>query len=193
MDAFKLAFVQADSDATGLFTLHHVPDAGAFRLVARLSKAGPVGKLAVTVAGADQTGLTIALEKRGSIAGRVIDTDGLAVRRHAEGARARGVRRPRPARPCSMSGMGETGATSGDDGSFKLVGLDAGSYVLDTYDADSIADMMESRSRKQPDPIVLAAGAEHTGAVVTVPAKNGVLRGVWSSTRATAASRLTRG
>jgi hypothetical protein len=171
-DAFKLAMVHGDTDATGQFAVHHVPD-GTFKLVAHTTE-GPAGKLVVTVAGADQSGLTIPLERRASIAGHVVDTDGAPVANTKVTAHSVA---PDHDATVQVSGMREDTATSGDDGSFKIVGLEAGSYALEAREDDSMMDMLADRDAKRAAPIVLAAGADHTGAVVTLQARTGVLRG----------------
>jgi protocatechuate 3,4-dioxygenase beta subunit len=169
----KTAFVHAETDASGAFELRHVPP-GNFSLVAS-TREGPAGKLPITVTAADQRGLVIALETRASIAGRVIDTKGAPV------AGTRVVARLTEQKmTIDFSGMGKEGATSGDDGSFKIVGLEAGQYTVHASDLEEMMQSAEERKEaKKKRPVIdLAAGAERTGVVVTVAARDGVIRGV---------------
>ena len=165
MDAIKAMFVQTETDDTGAFTLKHAP-AGKFVLVAR-TREGPGGKLPVTVSETDQSGLVIALEKRSSIAGRVIDTDGAAV----AGTRVAAHRIDRESIDISFGDLSRDGATSAADGSFKIVGLEAGKYRIE---AEGTPD---DPGKKPREAIELAAGVERTGVTVTVEARHGVIRG----------------
>jgi hypothetical protein len=166
MEAIKALFVQTETDDTGAFVLKHAP-AGKFVLVAR-TREGPAGKLAVTISDGDQSGLVIALEKRAAISGRVVDTAGAPV----AGMHVRAQRTDKEASEIVMEGVNHDGATSGADGAFKIVGLDAGKYRVEPQ---SSAD--REPSKKTPEAIDLAAGTERTGVIVTVEAKNGVIRG----------------
>ena len=167
----KTMLVRAESDATGAFALRHVPP-GKFKLVAS-TKEGSVGKLPVVVAATDQTGLVVTLEKRASIAGRVIDTNG----KPAPGVTVRASPTDRRGMTMSSIMLDRGHRKSGPDGSFNIVGLEPGKYVLRT--TETIMDMTFSRTNdKQPDVTVeLAAGAEKTGVTLTVAARDGVIRG----------------
>ena len=172
MEMIKTAFVHADSDGTGEFVLRHVPD-GKFVIVAR-TKDGPTGKLAITVAGADQTGLVVTLEKRGSISGRVIDTNGAPVAGTKVIAQA-----AEGTSPASMvvTTMQHGGATSAADGTFKLVGLEAGKYRVETWGVDDMVTRMITKDKKQVEPVDVEAGVERSGVTVTVEARDGVIHG----------------
>ena len=72
--------------------------------------------------------------------------------------------------------MAKSGATSGDDGTFKIVGLDAGKYVVSARDRDDYTEfaVQEGQEARGSD----RARRERAGVVVTVEAKDGVIRGV---------------
>jgi hypothetical protein len=170
MEIMRSAFVHAETDATGAFTLKHVP-AGSFTIAATTDE-GPAGKLPVVVTEADQKGLVVTLETRASISGRVIDTN------HAPVAGTRvTARRTEDKNPMATAmSMMKSGATTGDDGAFKIVGLEAGKYIVTARDDGDYAAFFKT-NKKPDDPIELAPGAERTGVVITVEAKDGVIRG----------------
>jgi protocatechuate 3,4-dioxygenase beta subunit len=164
IQAAKVALVHGDANATGVFKLEHVPS-GAFKLSATTST-GPAGKLDVIVAGVDQTGLVVKLEPRGSIAGKVIDTDGNPVASIKVSARPGEHDKPHVA-------MGEdhATATTGADGAFELVGLDPGSYDLEAGAWDDMTTQKDKVS------VEIADATRKTGIAITIEAKNGVIRG----------------
>ncbi len=171
MDAAKAALVHGEADATGTWKLEHVPT-GRFTLTARTT-AGPTGTLAVIVTGADQNGLVVKLEPRGSIAGHVIDTDNNAV------AGVKVSAQPGEHEKQSFS-MGEEHAstTTGPDGAFTVVGLDAGSYRLTTGGWDDLDRFAGSaRHHSQAGRGRGGGGAAKTGVTLTIKAKNGVIHG----------------
>jgi protocatechuate 3,4-dioxygenase beta subunit len=170
-EVLKSAFVQADTDAAGKFTLEHVP-AGKFTLVATTAE-GPAGKLPLTVATENQSGLVVTLETRASIAGTVVDTNGKPV----DGVRvvARTEDKDQMIR-VAMSGSLGRGVTSAADGTFKIVGLEPGKYTVHVADLE---DLFETKDGvKRADAIVLAAGEARAGVTVTIAARDGVIRGV---------------
>jgi protocatechuate 3,4-dioxygenase beta subunit len=174
MEMIKTTFVHADSDSTGAFVMRHVPE-GSFVLVAR-AKDGPTGRLPVTVTGANQTGLVITLEQRGSISGRVIDTNGAPVAGTKVMARptekASGV-------SVMVDGLSHGSATTAVDGTFKIIGLDAGKYHVEAWDLDELMTrmMIKGKDKKEPETIDVVAGSEHGGVTITVEAHDGVIRG----------------
>ena len=166
MQAAKAALVHGDADPSGAFKLEHVPS-GKFTLAARTTS-GPAGTLDVVVTGADQNGLVVKLEPRGAISGTVIDTDNNPVAGIRVSARPGDGEKPK----FSMSSFEGTTTTSGPDGTFSLVGLDAGSYKLH---AGGWNDMTKQHGDQVN--VDLAAAGTKTGVVITIEAKNGVIRG----------------
>ncbi len=173
LEAMKTFAVHADSDASGAFVLHNVPT-GAFKLTARTTD-GHQGSTPIVVADADQNGLVVTLEARASVSGRVVDTNNAPVAGIQLDAEPTEERRA----TMEFSGGGSTGATSAADGTFKLVGLDAGKYriVASVDRTDRVMNELDKGKKKDPVEVELAAGVEHTGVVVTVEARDGVIRG----------------
>ncbi len=171
-DAMKAMVVRGESDATGAFTLRAAPP-GEFLLVATTTD-GSKGKLEITVTTADQTNLVVKLEARASIAGKVIDEKGAAVP---------GVRVITVESDVSRGGMnfrgfgGSDGAVTGIDGSFKLVGLEAGKVGLAVEDEHGRIPFKGGDGDK-PQPFDLAKAQVLTGVTLTVEARDGVIKGV---------------
>ena len=171
MESVAIGMVRGNSDASGAWKLEHVPP-GDFVLLASTAE-GPAGKLPIVVTDRDQPDLLIALEKRASVSGRVIDTKGAPV----SGIKvlARPDRHTRM-RVVTADSMGQ-GTTTSADGSFKIVGLEAGKYRITSDDNVDLLVLMAEK-KKPPEPIDIASGADATGALVTVEAHDGVIRGV---------------
>ncbi len=170
----KAAMCRGDSDATGAFTLKNAPP-GKFKLRA-VTRDGRTGLLPVTIAGVDQSGLVVKLEPRASIAGRVVDTNGKPVVGINVEARADDERPMK----ISLSDI-KRDVKSGADGSFKIVGLDAGTYEMRARYPGDWSVFMEGFDKdkaKKKQLVELAAGQEKTGVTVTVEARDGVIRGV---------------
>jgi hypothetical protein len=176
-EAVKTMMVHGDADPkTGEFTLHNVP-AGAYKLVGK-AKEGPVGKLPIIVATVDQKGLVVALEVRAAVSGKVVDTTGAVI------ADARiSTRRTDDAKDDNNGmtmGNGPRGVKSGLDGTFRVVGLDAGTYELkasvdeDGFDFESFKDKKPDKKKVE---VTLANGDDKSGFTLTVEARNGVIKG----------------
>jgi Carboxypeptidase regulatory-like domain/PDZ domain len=148
--------VRATSDATGRFSLRNVPR-GRFAIRA-LTKDGLAGTLAVTSTTADQTGLVVPLSPRASIAGRVVDTNGKPVTTGTVYAYLE---------DSPLYRLRGHYAAIAADGTFKLVGLDAGTYALSAPDGDPQAKLE----------VVVGTRAERTGVTLTVSALDGEIRG----------------
>lgn len=171
MNAGRAAGVTADSDpTTGAFVLHQVPP-GEFSVIATHAD-GRTGKLAVTVADKDQASLVVTLEPRASIAGKVIDASGAAVpgvRVAAEPAVPGLPRRARRLVPPQRDAV-----ITGADGSFQIVGLEAGTLDL------TVRDDQGSLSPAHGDELAeveLTRGQALTGLVLTVEPRDGKITG----------------
>ena len=171
--AMKALIVRGDSDATGTFTLRAAPP-GTFDLVATTSD-GRKGKLEITVAAADQTGLLVKLEPRASIAGKVVDEKGAVV----AGVRVNAIDDEKGRGGFQVRGGfgGNAGALSGLDGSFKIVGLEPGKIGLVVEDEHGrIPFKVEPKDK--PQRFELTKAQELTGVTLTVEARDGVLKGI---------------
>lgn len=176
-EAVKTLMVHGTSDAqSGAFTLHNVP-AGALKLVARAT-AGPTGKLPIIVTEVDQRDVVVELEVRAAIAGKVVDTAGAPVVGASVAAQRTDEHKD------SQINFGDRGnhVTSGADGGFKIVGLEAGTYQLSARgESDGFDDEIltpEKKKQREKSAITIANGDTKTGVVLTVPAHDGVIRGV---------------
>ncbi len=173
-EVIKTVFVRGESAADGTFALKHVPP-GMFTLVASVTD-GRRGKLPVVVADVDQQGLVIQLEPRASIAGRVVDPSGAAVvgvhvdARVGDGKTA-----------FVMTEAGRGGGLTASDGSFKVVGLEAGTANVSVSDDQgklAWADTAHKEKPNAPQTFELAKGQALTGVVLTVEARDGTIRGI---------------
>lgn len=165
----KAMMCRSESDATGAFTLKNAPP-GKFRIVAQV-KDGRTGKTPITVANVDQSGLVVALTPRASIAGRVVDTSGKPMPGFTIDAD------PKDDRPMrfSLAGLRER-TTSGADGSFKIVGLEPGTYEVRARMAGEFDFFLPDKDKRKVT-VELADGVEHKGVTLTVDARDGVIRG----------------
>ncbi len=174
-DAMKAMAVRGESEPTGEFKLKAAPP-GTFQLVATTPD-GRKGKLEVTVADADQTGLVVKLEARASIAGKVIDEKGAAV------AGVRVVATELDEDKSGRNGFrfrgfgGDTGAVTALDGSFQVVGLEPGKIGLVVEDEHG-AIPFKGGSGEKPQPFELTKAQALTGVTLTVEARDGVIKGV---------------
>ncbi|HEX7095638.1 MAG TPA: carboxypeptidase-like regulatory domain-containing protein, partial [Acidimicrobiales bacterium] len=179
-DMVKAAMCRTESDATGAFTLANAPP-GKFRIVGA-AKDGRTGKTPITIADVDQPGIVVQLTPRASIAGRVIDTNGKPVADISVNANRRD---DRPMK-FSMSGMRDNDKTRAD-GTFEIVGLDAGTYEVHARLPGDLGFEFARKSKDGKDDkadkdksratIELAEGAKRTGVTLTVEALDGVIRG----------------
>ncbi len=173
-EAMKAVLVHGEADKAGTFVLHNVP-AGAFELHGAAPD-GDAGSLSILVAEVDQQGLVVKLEPRASISGRVIDTSGAPV----AGASVDADRRDDDKRMKISFGGGRGGATTGPDGGFKLVGLEAGKYRVraSVSNDERFAFAEKAAPSKASIDLELVGTAAKTGVTLTVEARDGVIRGV---------------
>jgi hypothetical protein len=159
-EGIELRLLTATSDASGRFTLRDVPP-GQFTIVA-VSKQGLGGTLAVTVTSADQTGLVVPLSPRASVAGRVVDANGKPIANTYVDAW------PEDVPMWSIKRVPTRYTPVAADGTFKLVGLEAG-----TYDLALLSDHV-SRGNVS---VAVRARTEVTGVTLTVEAFDAEIRG----------------
>jgi protocatechuate 3,4-dioxygenase beta subunit len=171
MNAARASGVAADSDpTTGAFVLHQVPP-GEFSVIATHAD-GRTGKLAVTVAAKDQANLVVTLEPRASIAGKVIDASGAAVPgvRVAAEPEVPGL----PSRASRVVAPQRDAVITGADGSFQIVGLDAG--TLELIVRDDQGSLSPAHGDKLAE-VELTRGQALTGLVLTVEPRDGKITG----------------
>jgi hypothetical protein len=172
-DVLKAVVVSGESDATGKFTVRNVPP-GEFTLVAKV-KDGRTGRLPVTVAEADQTGLVIPLEPRAAIIGRVVDPSGVAVPGvgvHANPTGGAGMKFRMQDNPSSVTGP---------DGAFRIGGLTPGKFALGVNDDQgrlALADPAHKADPSKPFEVDITGSSDVTGVTLTVEPRDGVIRGV---------------
>jgi hypothetical protein len=169
--AMKVMVVRGDSDASGAFTLKGAPP-GEMSIVATTTD-GRKGKLAITVDDKDQTNLIVKLEPRASVSGKVLDERGAAVggvtvEVRDDGGGGGGFR---------MSfGGGDSSTLTSPDGSFKLVGLEPGKHALIVADSHGVIPF--TQADKKDHKVELSKAQDMTGVMLTVEARDGVIRGV---------------
>ena len=172
-EAAKAALVHADTDASGAFTLKNVPS-GSFTIEAA-AKDGRAGSAPVLVAAVDQNGLVVKLEPRASVSGRVVDTSG----KPAAGIKVDSDRLDDDDRMKFSFGGRRDNTTTAPDGSFKLVGLDAGKYRIKAIaDRDDYFSVKKDKKSPAAIELDLAATTTKTGVTLTIEARDGVIRGV---------------
>ncbi len=179
-DAMKTAMVQTDTDASGAFTLTHVP-AGAF-VVTATTRAGDKGAVDVVVGTEDKRDIVVQLERQASISGRVVTAKGSAVAGVRVSARAQKDEGKNTfAMSFDVGGGGNDSGTTKSDGSFELVGLGAGKYDVRVADAHGTlrwADAAHAgKGTTQPVVVEVAEKTAKTGVTLTVEASDGVIRG----------------
>jgi Carboxypeptidase regulatory-like domain/PDZ domain len=156
--------VDGQSGSDGSFELHGIP-AGGFTLRARAGD-GRRGELPIVVTTDDQDGLVVRLESHGRIAGRVVD---------GRGAPVAGVQvSPRREPPMlDVGAQAASGARTGADGRFELLGLDAGDW---SFEVDDPPDELGFLGDGSPV-VTLAAGESKDGVVLRVESRDGTIRG----------------
>ncbi|MEO7097176.1 MAG: carboxypeptidase regulatory-like domain-containing protein, partial [Polyangiales bacterium] len=174
-EALKAMLVLGESDPTGAFVLHHVPP-GSFKLRAKVTD-GRTGTTPLLVGTADMTGVIVKLETRGSIAGRVVDTNNAPVARVHVSASAK-LDKDKGNFQLEMSGNGNRGSLTAADGTFRIVGLDEGVHEIEVSDDQGEIPCAKCKSPKEPVEVTLAVAEVKTGVVLTVEARDGVIKGI---------------
>ncbi len=174
MAAIKVAMAQTQSDATGAFTIRNVPD-GKFKLVARTSD-GQLGKLDVTVKGADQSGLLVTMTPQAVVQGVVVDS-------HGKPVVGVSVNASRTKGNLDLDFRnGSKDATTLLDGHYRIVGLEPGSYMLSVSDDHGALRMPNpsgaTKGRRGITGTPVELGNETKTVNLTVEARDGVIRGV---------------
>jgi uncharacterized GH25 family protein len=175
------AFVRGRSDAAGAFELTPVA-AGKLKLTA-VGDDGSKGELSVDVVDVDQEGLVIELAPRATLAGRVVDAHGKPV----AGATVKADEKtPKKGDGMSfnMNGMnpfGDNQATTTEDGTFAVRGLEGGAYMVSVSDRGPALAWAEPKDPEAPSaPLEVDVPAQ--GGVadlqLAVEARDGVIRGV---------------
>jgi protocatechuate 3,4-dioxygenase beta subunit len=157
------AVVHADADAAGRFTLRNVPPGGKFVITANTAD-GSAGKLPINTTDVDQQELVVALETRATISGTVVDEHGSP----ASDASVDAFQPFDPADPAKPPDQRHS-ATVAPDGSFAIVGLQAGKVTLTASGNDrGVSDDLA---------IELSKGEHKTGIRLTFAARESVIRG----------------
>ena len=160
----SVAMVRAQSDANGAFTLRGAPR-GPYEIHA-MAKDGRSGTLPIVIDG-DRSGLVIRLSPRASVAGRVIDPKGQPI----VGVDVFPRRSDLPLEKLIRRNGIFYGALTSADGSFKIVGLDAGRYRL------SVVDSRRGSSSMQDVEVELEGGGVRTDVTITIDVPTGKIRG----------------
>ena len=180
-DAVKTILVHGTTDTTGAFTLANVP-AGAFNLEAN-APAGSAGSIPLIVAQTDQHGLVVKMEPRGSVSGHVVDTNGAPVASVSVDAKRLDDDK---AMKISLNERRKGDATTKPDGSFTIVGLEAGKYRVKAVSGreEWFEDLPDGKKSSAPKPprknvaeVELVGATAKAGITLTVEARDGVIRG----------------
>ncbi|HUS29145.1 MAG TPA: carboxypeptidase regulatory-like domain-containing protein, partial [Kofleriaceae bacterium] len=174
----KLVLIRGETDQAGAFTLKNVPP-GAFKLNAGAPD-GHTGEQPVVVADTDKAGIVIKLEPRASVSGRVTDSNGQPV--------AGGRVNVDPLDPDADKKMNisfndmrnRNSATTGPDGTYKVVGLEAGKVRVRA--SDSMGESVYYMAKKdQPSKsaveITLVAAQNTPNVNLQVEARDGTIKG----------------
>jgi hypothetical protein len=140
---------------------------------------GKRGETEVTVDAGGAAGVVIALEARGSIAGRVATKKGVPV----PGAvvslrRATGPGGLRRTTIVNGVDIGADRAPCDGDGRFAVAGLDAGTWELTVLDDLGAPIAFDRKDADAPERVELAANQQRSGVELVVEAKDGVIEGV---------------
>ncbi|HEY4180208.1 MAG TPA: carboxypeptidase regulatory-like domain-containing protein [Kofleriaceae bacterium] len=178
-DAAKAAMVRTNTDASGAFTLEHVP-VGSFDVHAEAPD-GQGGKTTIVVGSTNQSDVLVKLEKRGGIIGRVVDVNNLAVTDVTVNARVKKEKKDGDSGfSIDFSGMGRTSAHTRNDGTFQIVGIDAGTYdltVRDDHGAVAWSSPDDKEWPTKPIPVVVVGKEPTQNVLLSLEDRNGTIRG----------------
>ena len=173
----KSVFVRAESDETGAFTLNNAPP-GAFTLRAE-AQDGRAGEVPIVIERVDKSGVVVKLDERASIAGRVVDSTGAAV--NDVEVHARKHEKERSNFSFRMTGgMDGSGVRTRKDGTFLLVGLDAGTYAIRVTDSRGRVAWASPADKDKPTApidVEVKTAEKRTGVTLTVETRDGTIRG----------------
>lgn len=174
------AFVRARTEADGSFELSPVAS-GKVSLRATADD-GSKGELAVEVGDVDRDGLVIEMMPRASLAGRVIDANGQPVAGVTVAATSKdGKREGGFSMGFNGPNMGDTQATTTEDGAFVVRGLETGAYLVSVRAKGPALAWAKPVDPKEPTaPLEIDVAIDRAGAPLelVVEARDGVIRGV---------------
>ena len=182
MQSMSNMLVRARTDDEGRFDLHPVAT-GALTVIAEADD-GRRGQIDVEVGDTDIDGLTIDLEPRASVQGRVVHAGGepaagLTVDFRRQDAKGRGMI------SVGFGGSpvgGQTTATTDQDGQFVVKGLDAGDYDVTVRPGRgpslAWAQPEDPQDPRAPKVVGVAQGEQRQDLVLTVEAQDGVITGL---------------
>ncbi len=163
-DTVSIGRARTDSDSKGTFTLRDVPS-GDLEVFA-MAKDGRSGSALISIGGPNQPALVVHLTPRSSISGRVVDRTGAPV----VGADVFTNRIDAPlATRYRRGGIYRTGKTA-PDGSFKIVGLEDGTWQLDAVDRSDHFDSAKAE-------VEIVDGRDRDGVTITVETREAQIRG----------------
>jgi uncharacterized GH25 family protein len=173
----KLVLIRGETDQGGAFTLKNVPP-GAFKLNA-MAPDGHTGEAPVVVAETDKAGVLIKLEPRASISGRVTYSNGQPV----VGGRVNvdSLDPDDKKMRFSLNGMRRDNATTGPDGTYKVVGLEAGKVRVRASDSIGGEDIYfmakKDQNPKSVAEITVVAAKDTPNVNLVVEARDAWIKG----------------
>ena len=173
-DAMKAMGASAQTDEAGAFEIKHAPT-GELELGDR--GGWSLGQAADRRRRRSQRARGPAL-MRGAIGGRVVDPTGAPVAR--VDVRARVTDASHSAVSFSAGNMNRNTAQTGDDGTFRITGLDTGTYTLAVADGPGYLAWGDATHKDKPHEAIVVdvpTPAEVTGVTLTIEARDGTIRG----------------
>lgn len=169
-------FVRSRADAAGEFRLRPVKP-GKLRIVAEALD-GSRGQADVEVGERGLDGVTVVLEPRATVQGRIVDARGTPLRSGSVEYQQR--KRRDDGFSFSFGGRDRSRAPIGEDGTYTLRGLDGGEYDVRVLDrADNVIRWAGAEDRPyEPVRKTIAAAVATPGLDFTVEVRDGSLRGV---------------